>query len=1425
MEYDELSHFLQYAGKDPSRLIFEDELTGIYNRRFLHNYFQHKVPWSALEDNPLSLIMMDMDHFKQINDSYGHQVGDHALIWVAGLLKEVAGDENLPIRYAGDEFLILLPHADKQEAMQVGERLIQRVHEEPLRLEKGDGGLRITLSVGIASAPEDAQSGMTLIHQADIALYYAKKTGRNRLADAGEIDPQEVFDKTALHQLEREEIAGRRSQLERVAESLKKFSKGESQCMIVEGAPGMGKSTFLETIRRNLAQSKIIGQVKVNGTPQEVFRPYSLMTNILVALLNQRQDKGASIFEDLSSKETAYLTHILPHLGEAEETHQEEDERELREGIFNTLVHFIPKIADFRPHVLFIDDLHFGDEATLFLLRQLVMRREIPLFICGTAIDTKQFKVQEQAVPLERFYETYHRELGINKVTLTPLSAGDIANYLRGIFPQVNMPENFEKGLAEISQGNPLFLFEILRKMILDQKISLVGQQWVAEPIEEGYLPRSLEEIISQKIAALDEESRQLLQQASTIGEDVALSVLTGSSEKMEAKVLEFVDQAVTQGLVSSHFQLNDEMIRFLGKRVLEIAYEDIQKDQKQDLHERIGNYQEALYKQRLLPSAATLAYHFQRSASQEKARHYEQLQAAFNSKTFNAAEVIYYTGERRKEVLPPGTPLDAASLTRIPTVIRYLLTAIRSFKLYPQGSEAIVSAQSQLKEVMDQILAKNEHLTIFQIGQALMINSQRIDVSEFRSIAEALINFMNRVELKGIAFHRAMSERELSILLETFGRIKLETIDRNFWQRFSKEHGLKHIELQQVPYTIRVESDGQPLDREPAGRADRAISAQVSSQLLAAEKKLDHEDANQISEVIRCLLSAATGIKLYPIKSKTITKAIEQLTEALGTFLTRKRVLSLAHVSNSLLVNGVRVDVSDFETLAESFLKFLDSVMLSSLTFVERVSAQEMKAFIGGLSQLPTTGLDSEFWTHFAQKQRLSHILFNQIMYETSVSPISVGSSEHELTTEPSEVIWRTQVPDVKEISDALHELVPDHVSDLLLKGDEKQLQLMISRLFKGFGNLPPMVRKNVIDACRNISDDLTLSLQHHFTKLVAHNLLAAFESEQDPLFLMELAALLHRMATNLIQFAEYPIASEVLLHLQKRHRQLEDTQSEHSQLLARILHKRIEPSTQKLIVEDLKSGEPARQKNAAQLLGSLGRSTIWLLIDTIKEEDDFRVRQIAASLLAELGRAAAEPLKRELVREETPEGCIRILEVIDIVTSNVKSELSYIFADENVTVRHAAFQLAERINNDEMIKLLLNLVNNQDLYLAVAAMECLGRLKPAAALGVITSVLRSTKEPERLAAACQALGQIADPASIKSLAKMLGPRGLSLFRKRPNVKVRAAAAYALSNIHHPAAVKIFERLVNDSDPRVREIARTLLADKTANAPQQSKG
>ena len=108
MPHQDLIQLIEFTGKDPSRLIFEDELTGIYNRRFLLHYFQASVTWEKLESTPISLLMMDLDHFKQVNDTCGHQIGDQALVWIAELLRKVVGEDGFLIRYGGDEFMVLL---------------------------------------------------------------------------------------------------------------------------------------------------------------------------------------------------------------------------------------------------------------------------------------------------------------------------------------------------------------------------------------------------------------------------------------------------------------------------------------------------------------------------------------------------------------------------------------------------------------------------------------------------------------------------------------------------------------------------------------------------------------------------------------------------------------------------------------------------------------------------------------------------------------------------------------------------------------------------------------------------------------------------------------------------------------------------------------------------------------------------------------------------------------------------------------------------------------------------------------------------------------------------------------------------------------------------------------------------------------------
>jgi diguanylate cyclase (GGDEF)-like protein len=1419
MKYEELLLFLQNAGKDPSRLIFEDELTGIFNRRFLHNYFQYKIPWEALKDHPLSLIMMDLDHFKQINDTYGHAAGDQALAWVASLLKEAGGEEGLPIRYAGDEFMILLPESEKQAALKMGEQLLQRVREKPLLLEKDAGQLRLTLSMGIASAPEDAQTGKNLIQKADTALYYAKKVGRDRLANAAEIAPQEVSVKTALHQLEGEKIAGRKLQYAQVAKLFQNFSQGQSQFLMIEGDTGMGKSTFLETIYRKLSSSKMIRQVKVTGAQQEAFRPYYLMTNILVALLNQREDKGIGIFESIGTKDISHLSLILPQLGGREETAFKEDESAQREGLFNTLLYFIPKTLDFRPFILLIDDLQFADEATLLLFRRLMLHKELKLFICSTSAPIEALKSGAKTAPLGQFYEAYQEELNLHKITLTPLAPTDIADHLKEVFSQVRFPENFEKQLAKVTQGNPLFLSEILRKLAMDQKIPFSGQQWVIPPLEEGYLPRSLEEMVSQRIAALDEESRQLLYQAATFGEDVSLSLLAGSSQKMEAKILEFVDQAAALGLLRSDFQLNDETIRFLGKRILEMTYGTIQPHQKQELHERIGNYQETLYQQHLLPSVVPMVYHFKRSANQEKAKEYEKSQEAYTHTIFNPFEAKQYTGERRKErrseLPPPGAPLDSVSLAQIPSVIRCFLTSVRQHKLYPAGSEAVVSANRQLKEAIDSILANNENLTIFQINQALMVNGQRIDISEFKWITEDFLKFLAGAELKGVVFHRGLMERELEVLMEAFGRPKPKMIDKDFWERFSSEERLTHIELKQVRYTLMVEGEGQIKERRGAGGISPAAAATVSFQVIAKEQKLEQEDLNRIPEILRSLLSASKNIKLYPLESKAISAPLEQLMEALQSILSRRQALTLAQVSNSLVVNGTRISVAGIEALADGFVKFLDSIALTSITFLNNLSYDDLKTFVGGLGQLPGSGLNREFWMGLAKDKGLSTILFDQVFYETRVTPSSALAEQEELLEEQpeefSEEFWKVEmaVPVGEELFETFFKEMPDRVNDLLMKGDEKQIRQIMKRLFRGFQNRPFPAREKVVDSCRRLLDSLKLGFQHHFSKLLTDPLLISFLEEKDPKLLREIAFLLHHMATHLIQFGEYPNSTRILQNLYGRYQKLLANKDPEAQRLAKFLDRKLEPTTQQLLVNDLKSGEISRQENAARLLGTLGRVTIPLLIDIVKKEEDLRVRQIAANLLGQMGPEAAELLRRELVLEGNHVERLRILEVIDTVTRDLKTELAFTLESEKPELREAGFQLAERLNNPQVVELLLNYARGPNTGLAIDAIKYLGRLKSQAALEVLIPLLNDTHDTKLMMACCQALGQIGEPACVEPLLNLLKVKRSLFRRKRRSPQIRATAAFALAQIPHPRVAEILALFVDDNDLRVKEIAR----------------
>lgn len=163
-------------------LAFTDALTNIFNRRRLEEDLENEIARSKRYARPLSVLMIDIDHFKNYNDHNGHQKGDELLKKIALLLKENTRSMDRVYRYGGEEFVVILPEVDKGGGLACGERLRKKIEEERFEGEKeSQPSKKITVSIGIATHPFDGDTKEKLIAAADFALYRAKALGRNRV--------------------------------------------------------------------------------------------------------------------------------------------------------------------------------------------------------------------------------------------------------------------------------------------------------------------------------------------------------------------------------------------------------------------------------------------------------------------------------------------------------------------------------------------------------------------------------------------------------------------------------------------------------------------------------------------------------------------------------------------------------------------------------------------------------------------------------------------------------------------------------------------------------------------------------------------------------------------------------------------------------------------------------------------------------------------------------------------------------------------------------------------------------------------------------------------------------------------------------------------------------------------------------------------
>ena len=161
-----------------------DELTGLSNVRQMHGALEREFERGLRFNTPVGFVLLDIDDFKTVNDTFGHQQGDEVLTAVAGVLRELSRDIDEPARYGGEELAVVLPQTEIDGAAQLAERMREAI--EALRIPRldGEGDLRVTASFGVSSVPASASDKGSLVAAADAALYRAKRAGKNRVERA-----------------------------------------------------------------------------------------------------------------------------------------------------------------------------------------------------------------------------------------------------------------------------------------------------------------------------------------------------------------------------------------------------------------------------------------------------------------------------------------------------------------------------------------------------------------------------------------------------------------------------------------------------------------------------------------------------------------------------------------------------------------------------------------------------------------------------------------------------------------------------------------------------------------------------------------------------------------------------------------------------------------------------------------------------------------------------------------------------------------------------------------------------------------------------------------------------------------------------------------------------------------------------------------
>lgn len=1345
----------------------QDALTGLANRRALVAALRARVPGGQG-----AFVILDLDGFRKRCEGYPRDTLNGLLLEVSQRLRAAAGPDALLYRYAGDAFCLLLPGADRDQAAASAEALRETVAREPLQARiKGRSEpipTPVTASAAAAAYPLDGRTPTQLIETAELALFVAKHTGRNRVAVAGRLDAAALAEIGVFRGLPCPILVGRvaeQSKLRQIAADVRHVGPALA---LVTGPPGIGKTRLLRELGLWARAERF---VVLGATCQEprASLPYAVLSEQIENLLATDRALAAEAFGRLDAAHRTALSVVIrdlpPDAGPAAPL------EDYRRAVFDGFLALLAELSKVGPLYAVADEAEYADAASGAIFKA-ARERRLPLLL---AVSTDRERTEFGRTPVG----DYLRACGpaVTAVGLPPLPPEETRQMLHAILPDaVLAPEVIER-LVSTCGGNPLHLEEMLRSLLLRGKARLHEGRWVISSLGPEDVPRDLDSAIRAVSQALPSRANSLLTRAAVIGSHIDPELLQEVMGQDEAEMMDLIDEARrSRLLITSDTEADLLAFPAAHARRVRLAASDAQ--ERQEIHGRVGVVQESRHGGDVAHLADELAFHYGRAGNETRARHFDALAR-------RRAELVKppdAQGVRRARLETFKDPLGAAALEHALGMMRHFAGVLKVGRLYPEWSQVASSFLAQLRAELEALLSSCRGVTIAATPQGPSLNGKECDAAVAADFAALMDERLIESITMASSFKPARLETIVRAFMEPFDRVRAEP---DLWDRFLTREGIEALDIVQKEYQAR--------EREGA--------------LAKKEESVPAEHLPAVRDVLRYAKAAIDNRKLYPSGHSLVRETQAEASRALLDALESVPALTLGTAEGELVLNGRPADRKFFGDGGQFFVKEIDRRKLKSITIRKGLSEEEVRALVGYFAISPG---DTEAAAQAATLgSQLTHVEFGSREYERATE----GVQEVELSPPPK--------PIRSELRAREHLARP--YDQFLSPEFDEQFPVLVEAL--AYGTHRP-VAEELVDRLGGHFHDKELDHRTQAYNLLSRSLAFASPTTRQLEVLRSHPPLKRRLvedqapeefraAADVLPFWIPAAATtgclrelaEVAGQVLRRRADAKETPPEVAATCECVLQQIPETGSFQVIVAAVQKPKQHERVPAVSILLSVGGLALERLVGLFADEEDVNVRRSLAMMMTPCAPAVAAELARLL---DGREGAPRIQRVLPVVEPFLVPPLTNVLGDlvERGTpeVRQALLEAAERWPRSASLPIVRKLLAspqaaNRDLALAMAT-----RMKLAQLGSDIGRILEHALDEKLIALCSEYFAAVPNPVVVPLLVRVVEkrPRWFG-FVKGYSARTRAAAVRAL----RLQGTKQAEEAAREAaeDPEVREL------------------